>query len=187
MGWEEWTTRLSKPLMFDLIAKFGLKIFVETGTNYGDTCKQIAKYFEQVYTVEINPNRMDVIKSNLQYLDNIVWECGDSVQFLKETVKYLIHPTLFWLDAHYSGPETSMGCTECPVLDELKAIGKYCGKDSLGHVIVIDDARMFFKEEQFGHDIKHWPHLDEIKEEILGFHYYIRQIDDAFVITPKEY
>ena len=55
-------------------------------------------------------------------------------------LKKLNRPCLFWLDGHYSGGVTAKADVETPVISELKAILEHHIK---GHIILIDDARLF--------------------------------------------
>ena len=48
-------------------------------------------------------------------------------------------PTLFWLDAHYSGGETAQGPEDSPIMKELDFILNHRSD----HCILIDDARCF--------------------------------------------
>ena len=63
---------------------------------------------------------------------------GNSGELLPLVTK-IDKPTLFWLDAHYSGGETAQGPEDSPIMKELHFIFNH-RKD---HCILIDDARCF--------------------------------------------
>jgi hypothetical protein len=106
--------------------------FLETGTYLGDMIEAQRKHFELVYSIELSPyfyrNAVQRFKKN----DNIG-------QMIKELMKLIKWPTVFWLDGHYSGENTAKGELNSPILSELKAILT----QSCKHLILIDDARCF--------------------------------------------
>jgi len=63
---------------------------------------------------------------------------GDSATILPQIAASLDRPTLFWLDAHYSGGATG-GAEGHPLMDELHA----SLRAEAGHVVLIDDLREF--------------------------------------------
>ncbi|HWV47791.1 MAG TPA: hypothetical protein VN039_17475, partial [Nitrospira sp.] len=65
---------------------------------------------------------------------------GNSASMLPLALASIKQSTLFWLDAHYSGGITACGDQHSPILLELEHIFRHPIR---GHVIVIDDARLF--------------------------------------------
>jgi hypothetical protein len=47
---------------------------------------------------------------------------GDSRVEIKKLIKKLDEPTIFWLDAHWSGEETYGDTDQCPLIGELEII-----------------------------------------------------------------
>lgn len=77
-------------------------ICVETGTNLGLSTDNLMHIFEKVYTIEIMEDLYNNVKK--KYEDSNV-ECilGDSAEKIKDLVKKIDRPCLFFLDSHYSG------------------------------------------------------------------------------------
>jgi hypothetical protein len=83
------------------------KIAVETGTFKGDTTLLLSKYFERVYTIEIDNklyneviNRID--NKNIKfYLGN----SSDIISSISDELNLTDSKILFWLDAHWSGDD----------------------------------------------------------------------------------
>ena len=63
-----------------------------------------------------------------------------------DSLKVLKQPAIFWLDGHYSSGDTALGNKTTPILDELNNIFN-C--NHYEHIILIDDARMFWVEKDY--------------------------------------
>jgi len=159
-----------------------IPFFVETGTAGGDSVRAASKIFSKCYTIEIIPGR---------YIDeqteNVVAYTGDSVSILPEIIsKFNGEYVLFFLDGHYSDSVAKIdtGIKECPVLDEIKVIGKYENS-----VIIIDDARLFLGFAPFPLDAREWPGVYEIFIELrraFSWHY-ITVTDDYILCVPDRF
>ena len=92
-------------------------------------------------------------------------------------LKKINKPTLFWIDAHYSGGVTAGENTEHPCMEELRQI---FNTPDLGHVILIDDARGFGPNPAY-------PNLDDVSDFIRSKrpNVDIDVKDDIIIITPK--
>ena len=77
---------------------------------------------------------------------------------MKEVIKYLQEPTLFWLDGHYSSGITAKTDKNTPILEELKTIFT----SPYNHGILIDDARLFTGKEDY-------PSIDELCLLVKGY------------------
>lgn len=120
--------------------RFGLKIFVETGTFKGDTVEAMRPHFDRIYSIELSDKFYQAAVKRFKGVSKVKLLEGDSGKRMPEVVAELDAPTLFWLDGHYSGGETAMGELAAPVWAELKAI--FAGMKE-PFVILIDDARCF--------------------------------------------
>ena len=131
---------VKQAIVKDYQRRFGIRVFVETGTFAGDMIDAVKPRFQRIVSIELDPGwharaverfRSDTHVSLLQ---------GDSGVRLKEVLASLTEPALFWLDAHYSGPITARGVVDSPIAQELEALRAHPVK---GHVVLIDDMRDF--------------------------------------------
>jgi hypothetical protein len=131
---------------------YGLRVFVETGTLYGETTELLSPHFDACFTIEIDPWLHARAQERFARKPSVRPILGDSAIVLPAIIAELDRPALFWLDGHWSGAATGMGTKETPILAELQAILAHRME---GHVIVIDDARLF----DGSHD---YPTIDEL-------------------------
>ena len=132
------------------------RIFFETGTYLGDMIQAVKNDFRHIYSVELSEPLYRQAQLRFKKNHHINLLQGDSDKMIKETLKQIGEPCLFWLDAHYSGGITAKGNKHTPIIEEINAILKHSIKD---HVILIDDARMFVGKDGY-------PELSELKETI---------------------
>jgi hypothetical protein len=128
------------------------KIFIETGTYKGETIIALSKYFKKLYTVEFKKEFYDtLIKAS--HPKNIKFYNNKSTAFLKNILPNLIEyfdeeNIIFFLDAHWAGIDTGFSGKDCPLLDELTIINKFCNKA----LIIIDDYNKFgIKKQKYHH------------------------------------
>lgn len=143
----------------------GITHFVETGTYHGDTLLHAVEYarFDSIQSVELDQALYEFAARRLRGVANVRLYRGNSVELLPIIVDPA-RATLFWLDAHYTGPNTSaMPSMQCPLLKELEAI---LAMDWLApYRIVIDDAGAFnpkwwkanSRPHQLGYIQAEWP------------------------------
>ena len=157
--------------------KFGLKVFVESGTYYGDTVEAVKPWFEHVYSIELSRDLYEGAKKRFRSDRNVHLICGDSGEHIGALVKDIHQPALFWLDGHYSGGETARGERDTPIYEELAHILK---APDLGHVILIDDAHCFGNDPGY-------PTLDDLTEYVRSLRNGIAITieDDSIRITPR--
>lgn len=209
-----WTPSTRCPMQAALALRdaLGIKTFVETGTAQGDTSFIAAGHFENIITVEINDSDYAVAKKHLERvkvhhhpfgpITNISMYHGDTLEVLPKILTApllssvgnanpLGTPTLFWLDAHYSGGPTKIGKSECPVLEEIHLIRKANQK----HCLIIDDMQIFDtggkeREEKmkgWSNRPGDWPHVDDLikaaKED--GPCYCMMKEHVLFIVPPE--
>ena len=126
--------------------KFGIHVFVETGTCLGAMVDSTKKTFHRLYSIEIDEKLYERAKSRFLKNDHISIYYGDSAIELPNILESIHEPVLFWLDGHYSGGITGKGEKETPILKELECILHHPVKN---HVILIDDARCFTGENDY--------------------------------------
>jgi len=171
------TTIISK-----LRKTYGVRTFVETGTYTGDTANWASQEFEKVITIEISESLYRKAVRKYGGKANIEFLLGNSGDKLSEIVPKLDSPSIFWLDAHWSGGETCGEMDECPLIQEIQAINT----SNHDHFLFIDDARLFTSPPPHPHKIEQWPTIDAVIETLnSGKHrYYIVINEDVIVAVP---
>lgn len=119
--------------------KYGLRTFVESGTCYGEAVEAMLPYVDHVYTVEAWEHGFNFSTNRFIEDSRVEVIFGDSGKEFPAILEK-VGPSLFWLDAHYSGDETARLDLDTPIAAELQAIAAV---DHSKHAIVIDDARGF--------------------------------------------
>ena len=118
---------------------------VETGTYLGDMVEAQKNNFQKIISIELSEELFDQAVNRFKMDPHIKILHGDSGAVLKEVIKDLQEPALFWLDGHYSAGFTAKTDKNTPVLEELKTIFNSPFK----HGILIDDARLFNGQEDY--------------------------------------
>ncbi|MBD3881927.1 hypothetical protein IFO70_09185 [Phormidium tenue FACHB-886] len=143
-----------------------LSTFIETGTFEGDSTAQVLPFFEQIHTVELSQEYY--LKAAERFAGEAAVQVyhDSSEQFLRRLQPSLQdRSVLYWLDAHWCvADETAGEASQCPLLDELEAIGSLNAES----VILIDDARLFLCTPPAPHRIAQWATLDEILKRLYG-------------------
>jgi hypothetical protein len=124
-----------------VFASNGLRrVFVETGTFFGDTLAALKDDFDQLYSIELHGGLAERAIRRFTGQPKISIVVGDSGVELEPLLLRIEHPLVVWLDGHYSGRHTARGDTDTPVLAELLGALRHSQPDD---VILIDDARLF--------------------------------------------
>ena len=160
---------------------FKLNCFVETGTLHGDTTIWASDRFETVYTLEASQDLFNAAQSKFASRPNIKSLQGDSGASLHKILPDL-PPSLFFLDAHWSGGVTAGEESECPVLTELALIMPWFRK----HAVLIDDARLFLAPPPSPHRSPEWPSIDQIVNATAATAY-MSLYRDVLVLVPQAY
>jgi hypothetical protein len=157
--------------------RYGLKVFIETGTADGNTPAALQGDFDQLYTIEVGEAAYRQAVRRFSGVDNIMCLWGDSTYVLPQVLMVVgDEPALLWLDGHFCGGDR--GAEDTPILAELDAI--FAG--GTRHVILIDDARLFGGMTHYGeHD---WPHIDDVKALADAYGYTYACQDDIIRLTP---
>lgn len=132
-------TAAKQGLIRQAAASSRCEIFVETGSYRGDMAAWASRWFPRVHTIELQPALAAAARLRFTDEEKVTVHEGDSAQQLARLLPALTAPTLFWLDAHYSGGETARGAEDTPLLRELAEIRRHA---AAGSVILIDDARL---------------------------------------------
>lgn len=152
--------------------------FVETGTYYGLTVDYCKKYFNTIYSIELNHELYEFNKKRFISNKKIVLLEGDSGEVIKILLsnKTLSKNCVFWLDGHYSDKETSKSSKISPIIEELSDIFKYKTVDN-NWIILIDDKRLF--------DGIDYPKLDIVEKLAIENNYKFNYDKDCIVLQPN--
>ena len=131
-----------------LVAAYDLKVFIETGTCLGNTVEMVCHQFEEIYTIELDPQLTENARWKFKANPHVHVLEGDSGKILDALVTGIQRTSFFsdakraliWLDAHWSGGITARGSVDTAIVDELKALHRAVRKD---HVLMIDDLAEF--------------------------------------------
>ncbi|MBC7864694.1 MAG: hypothetical protein IAF38_17100, partial [Bacteroidia bacterium] len=120
--------------------KSGYQILVETGTYKGDMMEAQKRNFRSLFSIELSEEFYNECCQKFKKDKHVHLLLGDSGTMMAEVMKKINEPAIFWLDGHYSGGNTALGNTQCPIFGEIDAIFNEKGTD---HILLIDDARDF--------------------------------------------
>lgn len=140
--------------------KFSLDTLIETGTYLGDMVDATRDTFGRIFSIELDDALYERARKKFSKFDYISIVQGDSGEVLPVILADIKQPCLFWLDGHYSGGDTAKGRLETPILQELHCVLTHSIE---GHVILIDDARLFTGQNNY-------PTVGEIQELVFKRH-----------------
>ena len=130
------------------------KIFIETGTFFGDTIEFFKNNFTRLYSIELSEELAARAKKRFENDAHISIVNGDSSIQLSNILAEIDQRCIFWLDGHYSSEfwvgkefiKTAKGKKDTPIREELNQIFNHKIKD---HIILIDDARVFTNQQDY--------------------------------------
>ena len=120
--------------------RYRLRTFIETGTYTGEMTQAMSGHVDRIVTIEVAPSLHGRAVVRFASQPHIRLLLGDSATLLPVVLASLDGPALFWLDGHYMGEESGRGTEDTPVIAEMTAL---VGHAVRGHVVLIDDARLF--------------------------------------------
>jgi hypothetical protein len=161
-----------KNLIWHTGREFGVKVFIETGTFRGEMIDAQREHFQKLISIELNEELFQAARLKYASAPQIQLHQGDSGIKLKEAVREVNEPVLFWLDAHYSWGNTAGGNEAAPIIRELTCL---TSRSKLNDVILIDDARLFGLKGDYPRlevirefAARHWPrHVFAIKSDVI--------------------
>lgn len=153
------------------------KTFVETGTHKGQTVEFMRGKFDKIFSIELNDELYRYNVEQFKKYSSIEILHGDSGEVLCELLPKIKSKAVFWLDGHYDFTSiTSKGELVTPIRKELQHIAA----NNLGHVILIDDARLFDGTSDY-------PTIEEVKmlgsELFPGYKFNVEL--DIIIMEPK--
>ena len=155
---------------------YRLRTLVETGTQRGAMIAALVDEFATIHSIEIVPELYEHARRHFRQSPHVRLYCGDSARLLPQILAGLDEPALFWLDGHFNSGAPQAGAMVTPILSELACLFV---APRLGHVIVIDDVRLFRAEAGY-------PELHTVLasiEQVGGWDTLIE--DDSLRLTPR--
>lgn len=116
------------------------RVFVESGTFFGDMLKAVRPDFDRLFSIELSPRLARRAQRRFAADGAVTILSGDSGVLLGPLLRSVRAPAVVWLDGHYSGWLTARGDTDTPVRHEVEAA---LDSGTPGDVLLIDDARLF--------------------------------------------
>ncbi|MCK4826444.1 hypothetical protein KA005_62455, partial [bacterium] len=171
----------------ELISKlketFCIATFVETGTYQGDTAYWASGVFDHVITIEVSKSLYEEVVEKYGHTKNVEFMHGDSREKLKGIIAKLDGPSIFWLDAHWSGGTTYGENDPCPLIEEIKIINS----SEYEHFVLIDDARLFTSPPPDPHPIEQWPNICVVISALSSSDKvrYIVIFEDVIIAVPN--
>jgi hypothetical protein len=167
----------------DLRNRLGLRRAVETGTFRGITARKLAGVFPEVVTIELSEELHASAEARLRDMPQVRALQGHSAAVLSDVATDEV-PSLYFLDGHWSGGGTEGVDDECPVLEELSAIGAGHPHDCL----IVDDARLFTAAPPPPHDPAQWPTVAELFDAIRTLRpaHVVTVLDDQVIAVPPD-
>ena len=141
----------------DLMDRYSLECFVETGTLYGEAVEHARQFmFTQIISIEIEEDLANQCRVKFSHDPRVHIITGDSSIKIKDAVSLVTGPCLYWLDAHFPGGdrndekrkaymETDNPHSRVPLLKEIEAIKETAHFQE--SVLLIDDARHFERDK----------------------------------------
>lgn len=126
--------------------KKGIRVFIKTGTYFGDMVAAVNNDFDRIYSIELSEDLFKQALKRFAGYKHITIVHGDSAKVMPEILRHIDVPCLFWLDGNYSAGITAKGDKETPIWEELEHI---CDHPIKKHVILIDDASLFVGKNDY--------------------------------------
>jgi hypothetical protein len=130
----------------NLAQKYGIRVFIETGTFLGDMVGAVTSYFDRIYSIELTEDLFNRAAKKFAAYNHVTILHGDSFNVMPEILRHIDVPCLFWLGGHYSSENNEKEKREATILKELKQISAHRVKN---HVILIDDAHLFTGRKEY--------------------------------------
>jgi hypothetical protein len=166
--------RLKERVVKDYADRFAIRTLIETGTYFGEMIEKTKDYFKRIYSIELDETLFKLATNKFSRFSHISIIHGNSTNLLPELLGEIRERSIFWLDAHYTGGFTEKNDPEM-ILNELTHILTH---PILGHVILIDDARLFSRKHSHptineirnvvSANRKNW--IFEIRDDIIRIH-----------------
>lgn len=118
--------------------------FVETGTYHANTTILASHLYDKVISIELNRELYLYSQSRIRdstLYNNITLYNNDSLSVLGDIVKSLNGNTIYFLDAHQSGYDTSNNGNNVPLIEEIDLI--LANSNDGDMLFILDDVRFW--------------------------------------------
>ena len=150
-------------------------VLVETGSYLGDTLRAMRERFDLIISIEIAPKFAQPLQREFAHDNNVRVILGDSGIELPNILAEIKQPTIFWLDAHYSGGST-LGSGYVPIYAEIDTIARLAPEK---HAILIDDLKNFDGTEGY-------PTAIALVGRLRALNYDVATFNNMFHVTNKQ-
>jgi hypothetical protein len=162
-----------------------ISVFLETGTFEGEAIARVRDLFDEIHSIELSEHYYAQAADRFADDTRVRLYHGESSHVLNSLRPLLEDKAvLYWLDAHWCvGDETAGAHSQCPLLEELAALGRLNAKSAL----LIDDARLFLATPPEPHESSDWPRFQEVLQRLLALSpsHEIMVINDVIVFFPE--
>jgi hypothetical protein len=122
----------------DLARKFGVSVFVETGTLVGSRVGSVLGVFKEIHSVELSQELYNRCVERFRGNQNVRLYNGDSGKLLPGILSGIHEKCLYFLDAHYSAGTTARGNRDSALEDEMATILPRL--ENYDDIILVDDT-----------------------------------------------
>jgi hypothetical protein len=161
-------------------------VFIETGTYQGNTLGGVLQDFETLVSIELDQSLHESAVRRFAEHPKVKLLPGDSAKRLTDAFNLAGgRPALIWLDAHFSGPGTSKGAANTPILDEIKIVLSRAGPRD---IIMIDDLRCFAPPSpnfEWDAALEGYPAASDVAKLFTGRGYKVLVMCDALIALPQ--
>lgn len=166
-----------RAILADYGQRYGLTVFIETGTSAGDTPAALMGQFGRLYTIEVDADLFRAARARFEG-SNVTCLHGDSGVVLEAVLREIGEtPALLWLDGHRCSEPVDAADT--PIMAELEAVFA----TGVPHVVLIDDARLF--EGMSHHEEQpNWPAIGDVSVLAMANGYHFECAEDIVRLTP---
>lgn len=179
---------------------YGCRNLVETGTGIGTTLRSVKKFFNTLYSCEINPTLANICRIRFFLNGKKIQIFGsDSLSFLKKVFSIIDpkEPVLFWLDAHFPGMDYGLASFDDPCWQDIKFPLQseiefiIQNRDCSSDVFIIDDLRIYktdnFEKGNVGPERKPNDNSIEFIRKLNSSHHIIESLWDEgyLILLPK--
>jgi hypothetical protein len=155
---------------YNLTKNTKTNVYIETGSCMGEGIKRVLDNYDIIHSIELSSKWYNYCKTRFSDNKNVTMHLGDSSKVLPELLSTIDEPVTLFLDAHYSGENTTRTDKDTALLSELEFLKNRKYDD----IIIIDDVRFIGKVSKSGREgsvyLPHtcdWSHVTDDKIKLL--------------------